>query len=91
MFRCLCGAGSFPRMLRGEYDLIITTNAEKVENCESRYIATQEVCLLVSKNHKFALRKKVKLEHHSFVDGVHIGKLADKLRCYLDSFGQRAV
>ena len=24
--------------------------------------------------------------HHSFVDGVHIGKLAEKLQCYLDSF-----
>ncbi len=24
--------------------------------------------------------------HHSFVDGVHIGKLAKKLQCYLDSF-----
>lgn len=52
----------FLRMLRGEYDLIITTNAEKVENCESKHIATQEVCLLVSKDHKFALRKKVKLD-----------------------------
>ena len=24
--------------------------------------------------------------HHSFIDGVHIGKLAEKLQCYLDSF-----
>ena len=24
--------------------------------------------------------------HHSFVDGVHIGKLAEKLQCYLDRF-----
>ncbi len=24
--------------------------------------------------------------HHSFVDGIHIGKLAEKLQCYLDSF-----
>ena len=24
--------------------------------------------------------------HHSFVDGVHIGKLAEKLQCYLDNF-----
>lgn len=24
--------------------------------------------------------------HHSFVDGVHIGKLAEKLQCYLNSF-----
>lgn len=24
--------------------------------------------------------------HHSFVDGVHIGKLAQKLQCYLDCF-----
>lgn len=24
--------------------------------------------------------------HHSFVDGVHIGKLADKLQCYLNNF-----
>lgn len=24
--------------------------------------------------------------HHSFVDGVHIGKLAEKLQCYFDSF-----
>ena len=24
--------------------------------------------------------------HHSFVDGVHIGKLADKLQKYLDNF-----
>lgn len=24
--------------------------------------------------------------HHSFVDGVHIGKLAEKLQYYLDSF-----
>lgn len=23
--------------------------------------------------------------HHSFIDGVHIGKLAEKLQCYLDS------
>ena len=29
--------------------------------------------------------------HHSFVDGVHIGKLAEKLQCYLDSFGQGGV
>lgn len=26
--------------------------------------------------------------HHSFVDGIHIGKLADKLQYYLDSFGK---
>ncbi len=49
----------FPRMLQGEYDLIITTNAENVENCKSVHIATQEICLLVSKNHRFAFRKKV--------------------------------
>ena len=24
--------------------------------------------------------------HHSFVDGVHIGKFAEKLQCYLDDF-----
>lgn len=24
--------------------------------------------------------------HHSFIDGIHIGKLAEKLQCYLDSF-----
>lgn len=24
--------------------------------------------------------------HHSFVDGVHIGRLAEKLQCYLDEF-----
>lgn len=24
--------------------------------------------------------------HHSFIDGVHIGKLAEKLQCYLDNF-----
>ncbi len=24
--------------------------------------------------------------HHSFVDGVHIGKLVEKLQCYLDCF-----
>lgn len=24
--------------------------------------------------------------HHSFVDGIHIGRLADKLQCYLDDF-----
>lgn len=29
--------------------------------------------------------------HHSFVDGVHIGKLAKKLQCYLDNFGQVPV
>jgi len=26
--------------------------------------------------------------HHSFVDGVHIGKLAGKLQSFLDNFGQ---
>lgn len=37
------------------------------------------------KNDKILLPFSVQV-HHSFVDGVHIGKLADKLQNYLDTY-----
>lgn len=49
----------FAPLVRGEYDLIITSNSEPVENCASAKIAVQAVMLLVPTQSKYAFRERV--------------------------------
>lgn len=52
----------FAPLIRGEYDLIITTNSETVENCACEKIARQVIMLLVPAFSKYAFRKSVTVE-----------------------------
>lgn len=49
------------KLVRGEYDLVISSNEESIEFCASELIAIQPMRLLVPAAHRFAFRSKISL------------------------------
>ncbi|MDO4567307.1 MAG: LysR family transcriptional regulator substrate-binding protein, partial [Oscillospiraceae bacterium] len=73
------------KLIRGNYDMIITSCGDNIQNCQSRQIAVQSVKLLVPLQHPLAGEEKVPLEKlkdldilcvspNSYMD-VHIKRL----------------
>ncbi len=50
------------KLLRGNYDFVISSSGDQIQNCGSRQIATQRVKLLIPKDHPLAAKKSVSLE-----------------------------
>lgn len=50
------------KLLRGNYDLVISSNGDKIQNCGCKQIATQSVRLLIPKTHPLAAKEAVTLD-----------------------------